>query len=49
MAFAFLRTEQARAKKNFWCDVDDATSDASTVAGQAHSSGGTMPVVPNSL
>jgi len=23
MAFAFLRSEQARAKKNFWCDVAD--------------------------
>jgi len=27
LAFAFLRTEQARAKKNFWCDVADDTSD----------------------
>lgn len=42
MAFAFLRTEQAHAKKNFWCD---AAADASAAAGQAHSSGGTMPVV----
>jgi SRSO17 transposase len=23
MAFAFLRSEQARAKKNFWCDLAD--------------------------
>lgn len=27
LAFAFLRTEQNRAKKNFWCDVSDATAD----------------------
>jgi SRSO17 transposase len=27
MAFAFLRTEQARAKKNFWCDASDAATD----------------------
>jgi len=45
MAFAFLRTEQAQAKKNFWCDVDDTAADPSAAAGPAHSSGGTMPVV----
>jgi SRSO17 transposase len=33
MAFAFLRTEQVRAKKNFWCDADDAPADASAAAG----------------
>ena len=33
MAFAFLRTEQAQAKKNFRCDVDDPAADASAVAG----------------
>jgi SRSO17 transposase len=27
MAFAFLRSEQAGAKKNFWCDVSDAAPD----------------------
>jgi SRSO17 transposase len=27
LAFAFLRTEQARAKKNFWCDASDAAAD----------------------
>jgi SRSO17 transposase len=27
MAFAFLRTEQVRAKKNFWCDAGDAAPD----------------------
>ena len=25
MAYAFLRSEQARLKKNFWCDLDSAT------------------------
>jgi len=45
MAFAFLRTEQAQAKKNFWCDADDTAADPSAAAGPAHSDGGTMPVV----
>jgi SRSO17 transposase len=45
MAFAFLRTEQAQAKKNFWCDTDDTAADPSAAAGPADSSGGTMPVV----
>jgi SRSO17 transposase len=45
MAFAFLRTEQVRAKKNFWCDVDDAAADPGAAAGQADSPGGRMPVV----
>ena len=45
MAFAFLRIEQAEAKKNFWCDAGDAASDTSAVAGSTHSSGGTVPVV----
>ncbi|MEO6338044.1 MAG: IS701 family transposase [Verrucomicrobiota bacterium] len=27
MAFAFLRSEQARAKKNFWCDASNAAPD----------------------
>ena len=27
MAFAFLRSEQAGAKKNFWCDVSNAAPD----------------------
>ncbi len=26
MAYAFLRSEQARLKKNFWCDLDTASS-----------------------
>lgn len=33
LAFAFLRTEQAHAKKNFWCDAGDAAPDAGTAAG----------------
>jgi SRSO17 transposase len=45
MAFAFLRIEQAQAKKNFWCDTGDTASDASAAAGSAHSSGRTVPVV----
>jgi SRSO17 transposase len=45
MAFAFLRTEQVRAKKNFWCDVDDPAADPGAAAGQADSPGGRMPVV----
>ena len=27
LAFAFLRTEQARAKKNFWCDTSNSAAD----------------------
>jgi len=45
MAFAFLRTEQAQARNNFWCDADDTAANPSAVAGPAHSAGGTMPVV----
>jgi SRSO17 transposase len=32
MAFAFLRSEQAQAKKNFWCEVDDAAPDSSAAS-----------------
>jgi SRSO17 transposase len=32
MAFAFLRSEQAQAKKNFWCEVDNAAPDPSATA-----------------
>lgn len=45
MAFAFLRSEQARFKKNFWCDVHDLAADSSQAASAADSSGGTMPVM----
>ena len=30
MAYAFLRSEQARLKKNFWCDLDTAESPRGT-------------------
>lgn len=45
LAFAFLRVEQIRTKKNFWCDAVDAAADASAAAGAPHSSGGTVPLV----
>jgi SRSO17 transposase len=45
MAFAFLRTEQARAKKNAWCEVLDAASNSSPTTGPAHSPRGKMPMV----
>jgi SRSO17 transposase len=35
MAYAFLRAEQARLKKKFWCDLESAPS-AQTPAGPAH-------------
>ena len=46
MAFAFLRAEQARTKKNFWCDLAD---DSSSAAGGADPPGGTLSVVPDDL
>ena len=47
MAFAFLRIEQARTKKNCWCDVDasDLAADTGAIAGKAHSPGRAVPVV----
>jgi SRSO17 transposase len=45
MAFAFLRSEQAHAKKNFWCDVDYAAPDSNATASQADSPRRTVPVV----
>jgi SRSO17 transposase len=45
MAFAFLRSEQTRAKKNFWCDVDYAAPDSSAIASEADSPRRTVPVV----
>ena len=45
MAFAFLRTEQAQVKKNFWCDTGDPAANPRAVAGPAHPSGGAVPVV----
>ena len=46
LAFAFLHSEQARAKKNFWCDVAD---DAPAAPSRLDPSGGSMPVVPDDL
>jgi len=45
IAFAFLRSEQTRSKKNFWCDVNELAADSSPASGAADSSGGTMPMV----
>ncbi|MCC6414745.1 MAG: IS701 family transposase [Opitutaceae bacterium] len=45
LAFAFLRTEQAKAKKNCWCDVDNAAPHPSAAAAAADSSDRTVPVV----
>jgi SRSO17 transposase len=46
MAFAFLRSEQLRSKKNFWCDP---ASNSAATAGAADPSGGTLPMVPDPL
>lgn len=46
MAFAFLRVEQARTKKNFWCDFAD---DQATNAGSPNSPDGTVPMVSDNL
>lgn len=43
LAFCFLRSEQARSKKNFWCDLAD---DAPPAPGEPHPDRGPMPVVP---
>jgi len=45
MAFAFLRSEQARSKKNFWCDADDSAADSRAASSATHSPDGPMPVV----
>lgn len=49
IAFAFLRSEQTRSKKNFWCDLDELAADSGSTPGAADSSGGTMSVVSNAL
>ena len=46
LAFCFLRSEQARFKKNFWCDLADDPPDAS---GQSDPNGGPVPVVSSPL
>ena len=49
LAFAFRRSEQAGAKKNFWCELSNAAADQGAVAGSAHPLDGTVPVVQNPL
>lgn len=44
MAFAFLRSEQVRSKKNFWCDVDDLAADSSPASSAADSPRRTVSV-----
>ena len=43
IAYAFLRSEQARLKKNFWCDLADGEEEAAT---HTHSAHRPLPVVP---
>ena len=45
MAFAFLRTEQARAKNNFWCDADVPAPNPGAASSQTDPPGGAMPPV----
>jgi SRSO17 transposase len=45
MAFAFLRSEQARSKKNFWCDLAYLAADSKQAPTAADSSGRALPVV----
>ena len=46
LAFCFLRSEQIRSKKNFWCDLADDAADA---PGQSDPNGGPMPVVSDEV
>ena len=46
LAYAFLRSEQARLKKNFWCDL---AGDPEEPANPARAAGGSMPIVPDSV
>jgi len=46
LPYAFLRSEQARLKKNFWCDL---AGDPKEPANPARAAGGTMPIVPDSV
>lgn len=46
MAFGFLRSQQLRGKKNFWCDL---APDPAQTAVPLDPPGGTLPVVPNPL
>ncbi|MGH8458853.1 MAG: IS701 family transposase, partial [Nevskiales bacterium] len=46
IACAFLRSEQARLKKNFWCDLAAGEEKA---ASHTHSARGTLPLVSDSI
>jgi len=46
LAFCFLRSEQARSKKNSWCELADDAPDAPS---ESNSNGGPMSVVPDEL
>lgn len=46
LAFAFLRSEQIRSKKNFWLDLAD---NSAAVTGPADSTGRPVPLVPDDL
>jgi len=46
LAFAFLRSEQARSKKNFWCELAD---DAPPASGEPDSGRGSLSVVPKQV
>jgi SRSO17 transposase len=46
MAFGFLRSQQLRGKKNFWCDL---APDSTQTAGALDPPDGTLPVVPNPI
>lgn len=46
LAFCFLRSEQARAKKNFWCDV---AQDAPNAPSEFDPHGGPMSVVSDEI
>jgi SRSO17 transposase len=46
LAFCFLRSEQLRAKKNFWCDLAD---DEAATPGQPHPDGRPVSVVSDEV
>jgi SRSO17 transposase len=46
LAFGFLRSEQTRAKKNFWCEL---AADAPVAPSQPHPDGGPMSVVSHGV
>jgi SRSO17 transposase len=48
IAYAFLRAEQARLKKKFWCDLEPAPS-TTTTAGSAHQAQPPLCLVPDAV